>query len=208
MQFNPQIDKYLMQGCMRCKFGGTPQCKVHKWTMELETLRQIALECGLTEELKWGGPCYTLEGKNVFMLGALKEACVIGFFKGALLKDKNNLLERPGASSQSTRTIKFTSIQQIEAAESAIRDLIEQAKQNELEGKKVIKKSNPEPMPEELLMKLEEDNILKEAFYKLTPGRQRSYIITISQAKQSATRFSRIEKYRDNILRGVDVMGR
>lgn len=100
---NPEVDKYLVDGCMRCEYGATPQCKVNDWQEELKTLRLIALETGLTEELKWGAPCYTYNNKNVLMVSALKDAATINFFKGALLEDPHNLLTKPGPNSQSAR---------------------------------------------------------------------------------------------------------
>lgn len=93
---NPQIDAYIADGCGRCKFFATPECKVRSWQSELEALRKIVLQCGLKEELKWGVPCYTYENKNIVIVSAFKEFCALNFFKGALLKDSEELLESPG----------------------------------------------------------------------------------------------------------------
>ena len=106
---NPQIDHYLSEGCGRCPLGGTPDCKVHNWPQELKKLRTIVLDCGLTEELKWGVPCYTFRNKNVLIVSALKDYAALSFFKGALLSDTNGMLQKPGENSQAARLIKFTS---------------------------------------------------------------------------------------------------
>jgi len=134
---NQKVDKYLADGCMRCEFGGTPDCKVHKWIPELEILRKIILDCGLTEELKWGVPCYTYEGKNVLLVSALKEYCAISFFKGSLLKDEKNILEKPGKNSQATRYLKFKGMQKILETEAVIKSCIFEAIEIEKAGLKV-----------------------------------------------------------------------
>ncbi len=107
-KLNPLVDKYLVDGCMRCKYGGTPQCKVLLWVEALENLRQIVIETGLKEEIKWGVPVYTWEGKNIITVNALKDSANIGFFKGVLLKDAHKILQQQG-NLQSDRLIKFTS---------------------------------------------------------------------------------------------------
>ncbi len=188
---------------MRCPYGGTPDCKVHRWTRELELLREIVLECGLVEELKWGAPCYTHGGKNVLMVSALRSYCCISFFKGSLLKDSKNLLEKPGEHSQAARLFKFTNLERIKEIMSDITAYIYEAIEIEKLGLKVEFKENPEPIPEELEAKFVEDPIFKTAFEALTPGRQRGYILYFSRPKQSKTRESRIEKYMPNILNGI-----
>ena len=199
---NPQVDKYLIDGCMRCKYGGTPQCKVHNWREELEMLRQIVLETGLTEEIKWGAPVYTHKGKNIVSVGALKESANIGFFKGVLLTDKHKILQQQG-NLQSDRIIKFTNVKDIEKVKDVLKEYVLEAIEIEESGKKVEFKKNPEPIPDELLQAFEQNPAFKKAFYSLTPGRQRGYIIYFSQAKQSKTRISRIEKYKEYILNGI-----
>lgn len=199
---NQQVDKYLVDGCMRCKYGGTPQCKVNSWVDELMLLRHIVLECGLKEELKWGVPCYTWEGKNIVMVSAFKDYACLSFFKGVLLKDTHNILEKRGRSSQSARIISFTNSNQITEKQQFLKEYILEALENEKSGKKVVFKKNPEPMPDELLQSFEDQPELKKAFDKLTPGRQRGYIIYFSQPKQSKTRFSRIDKCKAKILKG------
>lgn len=187
---------------MRCKYGATPQCKVNSWKEELETLRQIVLETGLTEEVKWGVPVYTYNGKNVVTVAALKDAATIGFFKGVLLKDESKILTQQG-NLQSDRIVKFTNVKEINKLADVLDGYIKEAIELEKDGKKFEFEKNPEPVPEELLQVFEEDPKYKKAFYALTPGRQRGYIIHFSQPKQSATRIARIEKYRQQILDGI-----
>ena len=202
IKLNPQVDKYLIDGCLRCKYGGTPQCKVLNWVEELEQLRQIVLETGLTEEIKWGVPVYTHNGKNVVTINALKESANIGFFKGVLLEDKHKILQQQG-NLQSDRIIKFTNIHEIEKVEDVLKSYIFEAIAIEESGKKVEFKKNPEPVPDELLEAFEQDPSLKKAFYDLTPGRQRGYIIHFSKPKQSQTRIGRIEKHKEQIFKGI-----
>ena len=199
---NPQVDKYLIDGCMRCKYGGTPQCKVHNWREELEMLRQIVLETGLTEEIKWGAPVYTHKGKNIVSVGALKESANIGFFKGVLLTDKHKILQQQG-NLQSDRIIKFTNVKDIEKVKDVLKEYVLEAIEIEESGKKEEFKKNPEPIPNELLEAFEQDPAFKKAFYALTAGRQRGYIIHFSQPKQSQTRIGRIEKYKEQIFNGI-----
>lgn len=199
---NPQVDKYLIDGCMRCKYGGTPHCKVHNWREELEMLRQIVLETGLTEEIKWGAPVYTHKGKNIVSVGALKESANIGFFKGVLLTDKHKILQQQG-NLQSDRIIKFTNVKDIEKVKDVLKEYVLEAIEIEESGKKVEFKKNPEPIPNELLEAFEQDPAFKKAFYALTAGRQRGYIIHFSQPKQSQTRIGRIEKYKEQIFNGI-----
>jgi uncharacterized protein YdeI (YjbR/CyaY-like superfamily) len=199
---NPKIDNYLSEGCGRCPLGGTPECKVHQWPEELKELRKIILECGLTEELKWGVPCYTHQNKNIVLISALRGYCALSFFKGVLLKDPQKILEKPGPNSQSDRVIKFTSAQQIIELRDVLKAYISEAIEIEETGLKVESKQNPEPIPVELQQKFDEDPFFKTAFEELTPGRQRGYILHFSQPKQSKTRVSRIEKSTPKILNG------
>lgn len=199
---NKSVDHYIIEGCGRCELGGTPNCKVHRWTQELELLRKIVINCGLTEESKWGAPCYTIQNRNVLMISALRDYCCISFFKGSLLSDHKNLLVKPGPYSQAARLFKFKHINEIEELESDIRAYIFESIEVEKAGLKITFKKNPEPIPEELEAKFEEDPIFKSAFEALTPGRQRGYIIYFSQPKQPKTRVSRIEKCASKIFNG------
>lgn len=200
---NPAIDHYLAEGCGRCPLYATADCKVHLWQKELQYLRQLVLSCELTEELKWDVPCYTIQKKNVLILAAFKNNCTISFFKGALLKDPAKLLQKPGENTQAARLIRFTSLKEIIKHEDAIRALIFAAIDVELAGKK-IKPKKPEDlaMPDEFKQQLITVPGLKEAFKALTPGRQKAYLLYFSDAKQSATRLARIEKYMPKILQG------
>lgn len=185
----------------------SPQVKKRKpnkyWPREVEELRKVVLECDLTEETKWGQPAFTFDGKNICVIGELKKAAVLGFFKGALLDDTHHILDKPGKSTQSARYIGFTSVAEINKLKPVLKKYIYKAIEIEEKGLKVEFKKDLEPAPEELLEKFRKMPKLKEAFYSLTPGRQRAYIIYFSQAKQAATRIARIDKYTKQILDGV-----
>jgi uncharacterized protein YdeI (YjbR/CyaY-like superfamily) len=200
---NPKVDRYLMDGCGRCKYYATPKCKVHTWQNELDILRQILLECAdLNEDLKWNMPVYTYGGKNILMMGAFKDYCAISFFKGALLKDPNNILTKHGESSQAFRLVKITNSEDLIKLHTKIKAYILEAIELEKKGAKIIFKKNAEPIPEELETKFKELPVFKNAFFGLTQGRQRGYILYFSGAKQSATRESRINKYLPKIMAG------
>jgi len=198
---NSNVDSYLEEGCGRCDLYQTPECKVHTWKAELPELRRIILSCGLKEEVKWGVPCYMVDGKNVFLLSAFKHFASINFFKGSLLDDPQGLLVKPGEHSQAGRFLKVTSADEVLAKEDAIRALILDAVQSEKEGKEVQFKTEHE-VPEELQARLESDPLYREHFEALTPGRKRSYYIYIGGAKQSKTREARVEKCFEKIRMG------
>ena len=165
-----------------------------KWQKETEKLRQTALDCGLTEELKWGKPCFTFLKKNVAIVIPLKESCAFSFFKGALLKDLKHILKKIGQQ-QAGRWIKFTSLREIAALRSTLRDYLYEAIELEESGKRVeLKKVSEYPIPEELQRRLDENGVLRSAFEALTPGRRKSYIFHISSAKQRKTRAARAER--------------
>jgi uncharacterized protein YdeI (YjbR/CyaY-like superfamily) len=162
----------------------------------------ILLDCRLTEELKWGEPCYTFQGKNIVLIGAFKEYITLLFFKGALLKDTHGLLVAPG-NTQAGRQIRFTGVQEIIEMEPILKTYIHEAIEVEKAGLKVkLKKHSEYIVPEELQRKLDEIPALKTAFEALTPGRQRAYMFHISAPKQSKTRESRVEKCVPLILDG------
>lgn len=188
-KMNPQVDVFFS--------------KAEKWPEELEKLRMICLDCGLTEELKWDQPCYTFQNKNVVILGELKESCALSFFKGALLYDAENLLLKPGEHTQSGRWIKFTSVQQIAELEPVLKAYIYEAIEVEKAGLQVQLKTTADfVIAEEFQSKLDTFPALKAAFYALTPGRQRMYLLHFSAPKQSKTRAARVEKYIPQILNG------
>lgn len=196
------VNTYLAEGCGRCALGGTPDCKVHSWTNELKLLRQVVLDCGLTEESKWGVPCYTYHGDNIAVVSAFKNYACLSFFKGALLQDNHKILDKPGENTQSARIIKITSTKQVQALSPTLKAYIFEAIEVEKAGLKVSFEKAPEPIPEELASKFKEEPNLKAAFEALTPGRQRGYILHFSQPKQAKTRVSRIEKCIPKIMEG------
>jgi uncharacterized protein YdeI (YjbR/CyaY-like superfamily) len=174
-----------------------------KWQKETDKLRQIARDCDLTEEHKWGKPCFTFLKKNVAIVIPLKESCAFSFFKGALLKDRHRVLERIGEHTQAGRWIKFTSPREIAAVRSTLKDYLYEAIELEKSGKKIdLKKPSEHPIPEELQSRLDENAVLRSAFASLTPGRRRSYIFHVSSAKQAKTRAARAEKCVPMILSG------
>jgi uncharacterized protein YdeI (YjbR/CyaY-like superfamily) len=174
-----------------------------KWQKETARLRKIALDCYLTEELKWGKPCFTFLKKNVAIVIPLKESCALSFFKGALLRDSKHILERIGEHTQAGRWIKFTSQREIMALRSTLRDYLYEAIALEESGKKVaLKKSSQYAIPEELQTRLDDNAVLRAAFEALTPGRRKSYIFHISSAKQAKTKEGRADKCVPMILSG------
>lgn len=178
--------------------------KSEKWQKEMKKLRAIALGCGLTEELKWGCPSYTLGKSNVVLIHEFKEYCAYLFFKGALMKDPKGILIQQTKNVQAARQIRFTGVREITGMESILKAYIKQAIEVDKSGLKVeMKKTADFGMPAEFKSKLEEVPGLKKAFGALTPGRQRAYLLFFSSAKQSATRESRIEKNLDRILDGI-----
>jgi uncharacterized protein YdeI (YjbR/CyaY-like superfamily) len=180
--------------------------KDSKWQQEYGKLRTIALECGLTEELKWGCPSYTLGGKNIVLIHGFKEYCAYLFFKGALLKDESGILIQQTPNVQIPRQIRVTNVKEVTKLAPTLKAYIKEAIEVEKAGVKVaLKKTSEYEMPEELQNKLDEDPTLRKAFYALTPGRQRGYIYYISQAKQSKTREARVEKYIPHILMGKGI---
>ena len=200
---NTNVDLYFTEGCGRCPLGGTPDCKVNHWPQELKQLRRIVLDCGLTEESKWGVPCYTFQGNNIGVVSAFKEYASLSFFKGALLEDTNGILDKPGENTQAARLIKFTNARQIMEMEPILKAYIYEAIEIEKAGLKVeLKKTAEYNMPEEFQKALDENPDLKTAFETLTPGRQRGYLLHFSQPKQSKTRESRIEKCTQRIFEG------
>lgn len=186
---NPKVDFYFT--------------KAKKWQNELLQLRSIILDCGLNEELKWGVPCYTTDKKNIVLIHTFKEYFAVLFFKGALLKDPKGVLIQQTANVQAARQIRFTKASEITKLKSVLKAYIKEALEIEKAGLKVtLKKTTEFNMPEEFRDKLDETPALKKAFYALTPGRQRAYLLYFSGAKQSQTRIARIEKCAPQIFNG------
>lgn len=177
--------------------------KADKWQGEFEKLRAIVLDCGLTEKLKWGQPCYTLEDSNIVLMHGFKEYCALLFMKGALLQDPNGILIQQTENVQAARQIRFTNVQQIIELEPILKSYILAAIDVEKAGLEVEhKKTEDFPMPEEFIDTLEQVPGLQDAFEALTPGRQRAYLLHFAAPKQSKTRASRIEKCIQQILDG------
>jgi uncharacterized protein YdeI (YjbR/CyaY-like superfamily) len=192
-RMNPKVDAYLS--------------KAKKWQEEFEELRRIILDCGLTEELRWGQPCYTFEKRNIVLMHGFKEYCALLFFKGALLNDAQGILVTQTENVQSARQIRFTpangGIREIVKMEPILRTYIYEAIEVENARLKVnFKKTAEFKIPEEFQNKLDEAPALKTAFDALTPGRQRAYLLHFSQPKQSKTRTARIERSMRQILIG------
>lgn len=174
-----------------------------KWQNETDMLRKIAADCDLTEEVKWGKPCFTFQKKNIAIVIPLKESCALSFFKGALLKDPRHILERVGEHTQAGRWIKFTSVKEITALQPALKRYLYEAIELEEAGAKVtLKKPSEYAVPEELQALLSENAVLRTGFEALTPGRRKSYIFHIAGAKQASTRKSRAERCVPMILSG------
>lgn len=180
--------------------------KAKQWQAEYEKLRTIILDCDLTEELKWGCPCYTFEGNNIVLIHGFKEYCALLFMKGALFQDPNGILIQQTENVQSARQIRFTNLQEIVELEAVLKAYVAEAVRVEKAGLKVeFKQPTDFEFPEEFIDKLEEVPGLQDAFEALTPGRQRGYILYFSAAKQSKTRASRIDKYVPQILDGKGI---
>jgi len=190
-RMNPTVDFYFS--------------KAKKWQKELEQLRMIVLDCGLTEELKWGVPCYTFQKSNIVLIHVFKEYCALLFFKGALLNDANGILIQQTKNVQAGRQIRFTNVREIVDPDviSELKAYIYEAIEVEKAGLKVnYKKATEFSIPDEFQNKLDENPALETAFYALTPGRQRAYLLYFSAPKQSKTRESRVEKWLQQILNG------
>lgn len=188
-EMNPKVDWYFT--------------KAEKWKEESEKLRTIILDCGLTEELKWGKPCYTFQESNIIIMQGFKEYCALLFVKGALLKDSKGILIQQTENVQAARQIRFTSLREIVEMERVIKAYVNEAVEVEKSGAEITyKKTSEFKMPEEFQKKLNEDPALKTAFEALTPGRQRGYLLYFSGAKQSKTREARLEKCIPQILKG------
>ena len=186
---NPKVDGFLRRN--------------KKWQEEFEKLRRVILGSGLTEEMKWGQPCYTFQNTNVVLMHGFKEYCALLFFKGALLKDPKGILVQQTKNVQSARQIRFRDVAEIAKMKTILKAYINEAIEIEKAGLKVnLKQTSEFAMPEEFQIKLDERPALKKAFNALTPGRQRAYLLYFSAPKQSRTRASRVEKWMPQILNG------
>ena len=223
------VNAYFESGCGRCPKGGTPACKVHRWDRELALLRSWILETGLVEECKWGVPCYTQNGRNLVMLSALKDACVLSFLEGASLKDATGLLEKPGPNSVRDRVIRWRSWEALQGAEVVVKKLLQQhingnpsakrgspsaqgVQSRKTKGSPKKESHSPEKgsgstegtpdYPLELQTFMQAHPDFAQAFEALTPGRRRGYLLHFSGAAQSTTRLRRIETSRPKVMAG------
>ncbi|MEI7578114.1 MAG: YdeI/OmpD-associated family protein [Armatimonadota bacterium] len=197
------ITDFFALGCGRCSRFQTSECSTQLWQEELALLRSTVLSAGLTEEVKWSHPCYTDQGKNIAVIGAFRDCCVLTFFKGVLLSDPAQILELPGENSQAGRVIRIRSLEQVHQLSEMIRDYLREAIDIERSGQQFEKiKIEDRPIPQELADKFDEMPELRQAFRSLTPGRQRGYLLHFSQPKQAKTREARIEKCVDQIMAG------
>lgn len=187
---NPDVDTYA--------------AGLDRWRAEFDALRALLLATGLDEEIKWRKPCYSSDGSNIVIFQPFKGQCALLFFQGALLSDNAGLLREQGANSQSSLRLEFRSLDDVRTVKPHLAGYVEEAVANARDGVQVERRSTAEyPMPEELLMRFDEDARFREAFESLTPGRQRGYLLHFSDAKQSATRFARIDRAAPRIFDGL-----
>jgi uncharacterized protein YdeI (YjbR/CyaY-like superfamily) len=196
------VDAFLRDGCGRCEHYRTPACKVLRWTAPLVALRALAREAGLTEEMKWGHPTYTVDGRNVVILGAFKDRCTVSFVEGAGLPDPGGLLERPGPNSHRDRLVAFRSLEELEARREQVRSLLAAAVAFARSGERLPPRTEADPVPAELEERLAADPALRTAWDALTPGRRRSHVLHVSGAARAETRLRRAERCAPDILAG------
>jgi len=201
-------DDFFTKGCGRCDRFATPDCSTRLWIEDLNRLRRICLDMGLEETVKWAHPCYMHAGRNIAILGAFRTDFRLSFMNAGLLKDTAGVLEPQGPNSQTPSMIRFTAVGQVGELEPVIRAYLQQLMDHADAGVKAPKLEREIDMPDELTEALDADPELAEAFQALTPGRRRSYMFDLNQAKQSATRVARIEKFRDKIIAGKGAMER
>lgn len=197
-----EIEDFFTLGCGRCDRFATPECSTRRWIVGLNGLRRICRDMGLSEHVKWGHPCYMHAGRNIVLIGALRGDFRLGFFNSALMKDPDGVMEKQGPNTQNPDSIQFTDVGQVAEQETILRAYIAEAMGYAEAGILPVKVPQEIELPDELVEAMDADPDLAEAFHALTPGRQRSYVIVLGQAKASATRVARIEKLRPKILAG------
>ena len=202
------IEDYFTKGCGRCERFATPDCSTRRWIHGLNELRRICLGMKLEETVKWAHPCYTHAGRNIAGLGAFRGDFRIRFFNPALLKDPDGVLERQGPNTRYPDMISFTDNARVAELEGTIRSYLSEAMGYAEAGTSPPKEEHDIDLPEELVEALASDAELADAFGRLTPGRQRSYVINLNSAKKPETRVARIEKFRGKILAGKGAMDR
>lgn len=201
-------DDFFTKGCGRCDRFDTPDCSTKPWIDGLKELRQLCLDAGLEETVKWAHPCYMYAGRNIVLFGALRTDFRFSFFNAELMKDPEGILEPNGPNSQTPSIVRLTDNKQVKKLAPILKAYIEELKGYADAGIKPVKVEREIVLPEELTDALDADPELAEAFFALTPGRQRSYVINLNGAKKSETRIARIEKFRDKIIAGKGAMER
>ena len=201
-------DDFFTKGCGRCDRFDTPDCSTRQWIDGLNELRQLCLDAGLTETVKWAHPCYMHGDRNIVLFGALRNDFRFSFFNAELLKDPEGILVPNGPNSQTPSVVRMTDSAQVKKLAPVLKAYIEELKGYADAGIKPVKVQREIELPDELTEALDADPELAEAFHALTPGRQRSYVINLNGAKKSETRVARIEKFRDKIIDGKGAMER
>ena len=201
-------EDFFTKGCGRCERFETPDCSTRPWIDGLRHLRRICLDMELEETVKWGHPTYMHAGRNIAIFGAFRSDFRLSFMNAGLLNDTENVLEPQGPNARTPSIIRFADVSLVEEMEPVIRAYLQQLMEHAENGTKPPKVRTEIDMPDELAEALQTDRELADAFYALTPGRQRSYMFNLNQAKQSATRVARIEKFRHKIISGKGAMER
>jgi uncharacterized protein YdeI (YjbR/CyaY-like superfamily) len=196
------IEDYFIKGCGRCERFATPDCSTRQWAVGLADLRRICRAAGLVETVKWGHPCYMHAGRNIVLIGALRNDFRLNFFNAALMKDPEGLLQKQGPNTRHPDMLRFTANAQVVQTEPTLRVYLAEAMAYAEAGILPAKEKNRIELPEELVEALDADPALAEAFHSLTPGRQKSYVINLNTAKTTATRHARITRFREKIIAG------
>ncbi|SMX45564.1 YdeI/OmpD-associated family protein [Actibacterium lipolyticum] len=197
-----EIEDYFSKGCGRCKRFDTADCSTRHWAEGLRALRALCINAGLVETVKWGHPCYMHAGRNIAIIGAFRGDFRLSFFNAALMKDSSGLLEKQGPNTQHPNMLRFDANAQVAERAPTIRAYLEEAMAYADAGLKPKKQKAVVKLPDALVDALDADPILAEAFHKLTPGRQKSYVLNLNAAKKHETRVARIAKFRDKIIEG------
>lgn len=202
------IEDFFTKGCGRCDRFATPDCSTRRWVEGLTKLREICRDSGLMETVKWGHPCYVHTGRNIAIIGAFRGDFRLSFFNAALMTDPRGILEKGGPNTRHPEMIRFTENSEVASKAPVIRSYLKEAMGYAEAGIKAPKSAEEDEAPEELTEALDADPELAEAFWNLTPGRRRSYVISLRSAKASATRIARITKFRGKILAGKGALER
>ncbi|WP_428429782.1 YdeI/OmpD-associated family protein [Pararhizobium sp.] len=202
------IEDYFTKGCGRCERFAGPDCSTRQWSLGLNGLRQICTEAGLVEMVKWGHPCYMHQGRNIVIFGAFRGDFRLTFFNAALMKDPEGVLEKQGANTQHPDMIRFVDNADVARMENVIRSYLKEAMDYAQAGIKPPRDTSELELQDELIDALDSDPELAEAFWSLTPGRQKSYVINLGSTKNPATRMVRIEKFRPKIIAGKGALDR